>query len=77
MHPPHHDHDPRPIEAFEALVRRWRPVVVEAAATILNNVPDAEAIGATGTPTVIVNGLMLGARRDSVFLRELIEAAIR
>ena len=50
---------------------------VEPVPRIEADVAQAREIGARGTPTVIVNGLVLGAQRDSLFLGELIEEALR
>ena len=36
-----------------------------------------EELQAPGTPTIIVNGTMLGANRDSLYIGELIERATR
>jgi protein-disulfide isomerase len=49
----------------------------ELVAAIERDIAQAEDIAAPGTPTIIVNGLMLGMERDAEFLAELIEEAIR
>ena len=62
----------RDLDSFEECLASTTPLL-----TVETSTQQAMEIGAPGTPTVIVNGLLLGSQRDSVFLRQMIEEATR
>jgi protein-disulfide isomerase len=55
---------------FETCIRLSSPV-----AAIEQGSRDAEAIGATGTPTLIVNGLLVRRGVDSAYVANLVANA--
>lgn len=58
-------------ETFEACLDDLDPV-----AAIERDVAAVEEIGGTGTPTVLVNGLLLGSPADSLTLTKLVRVAL-